>query len=66
MALQNITKQNISDEVYGQFIDAIMNGEWKPPATFSGSALPPASLIRAEKALISSAAAATVSCPGQL
>ena len=30
MALQNITKQNISDEVYGQFIDAIMNGEWKP------------------------------------
>ncbi|MBQ6470312.1 MAG: FadR family transcriptional regulator [Lachnospiraceae bacterium] len=30
MALQNITRQNISDEVYNQFIDAIMNGDWKP------------------------------------
>ena len=30
MALQNIARQNISDEVYQQFIDAIMNGEWKP------------------------------------
>ncbi|MBE5996078.1 MAG: FadR family transcriptional regulator [Lachnospiraceae bacterium] len=30
MALQNISRQNISDEVYNQFIDAIMNGDWKP------------------------------------
>ena len=30
MALQNISKQNISDEVYQQFMEAIMSGEWKP------------------------------------
>ena len=30
MALQNISRQNISDEVYQQFIAAIMDGEWKP------------------------------------
>ena len=29
MALQSISKLNISDEVYNQFMDMIMNGDWK-------------------------------------
>ena len=30
MALQKIVKQSVSDAVYQQFLDAIMDGTWKP------------------------------------
>ena len=43
-----------------------MNGEWKPPRTFSGMARPPAALTAARNAGICSAAAETVIWPGQL